>query len=210
MNVRLNLSRFREYLDQAQFHFSFLGNHRLIPRWFPRDADVGGGDTGDEENFAFRVFGNRGAHAAPGSGERHRDVDLVAALVDLRDFHAVDQAEVHDVDGNLRIENFAHLIPDGGGIGRTVGECGGRDDLFGDRFADRVGILAIEPEKAGGGLHRVAAAEDLVDKDGVAFEKRVFIPAGNLGGGDFAGEDAVAVGGGAHGRSSEEWVASSE
>ena len=27
-------------LDEAQFHFSFLRNHALVPRWFPGDVDV--------------------------------------------------------------------------------------------------------------------------------------------------------------------------
>src|SRR5258708_27284209 len=101
----------------------------MVPRWVPGDADVGGADAGDEENLALGVLGDRRAHAATGRGERHVDIYLEAALVLLGDVHVIDEAEVDDVDGNLRVENLAQLVPDGLGVGRAASERGRGDRL---------------------------------------------------------------------------------
>ena len=147
--------------------------------WFQAGSQVmrtsGVGDAGDEEDLALGVLGDGRAHAAAGGRERHGDVYLVAAVVLLADVHRVDEAEVDDVHGDLGVIDLAELVPDGLGIGRAVGQRGGGDGLHGDGLADGVGVLAVEAEEAGRGLDGVAAAEHLVDEDGLVGEERLLV-----------------------------------
>jgi hypothetical protein len=114
-----------------------------------------------------------------------------AGVGDFLDVHRVNEAEVDDVDGDLGVEDLAELGPDGGGVGRAIGEGGGGDLGGGDGFAEGVAVFAVDAEEAEVGLHGVAAAEGLVNHHlGVGVE-RGFVAGGNLGGDDFAGEDAV-------------------
>ena len=62
-------------------------------------------------------------------------------------------------------------------------------------LADGVAVLAVDAEEAEVGLHGVAAAERLVDHDLRAGGTAVLVAGGNLRGGDFAGEGAVALSG---------------
>jgi hypothetical protein len=64
-------------------------------------------------------------HAAAGRGERHADIDAVAAGVKLRRCGRVDETEVDDVDGNLGVAHGPQLLQDhflaeGSGDWRTV------------------------------------------------------------------------------------------
>jgi 23S rRNA (cytosine1962-C5)-methyltransferase len=61
-------------------------------------------------------------------------------------------------------------------------------------FADRVAVLAVDPEEAEVGLDGVAAAECLVNHHLGGGGQRGLVARGNLRGGDVAGERAVAVG----------------
>ena len=116
----------------------------------------------------------------------------MAAVVLLGHVHRIDEAEVDDVYGDLGVIDLAELIPNGLGIGRAVGQRGGGDCLHGDGLADRVGVLAVEAEEAGRGLDGIAAAQHLMDEDGLIGEERLLVAAGDLGDGDLAGQDAVA------------------
>ena len=60
-------------------------------------------------------------------------------------------------------------------------------------LAERVAVAAVDAEQPEVGLHRVAAAEGLMDDDGCASGQQLPVTAGDLRGGDFAGEDAVSV-----------------
>jgi hypothetical protein len=198
-------------LDEAELHFAFFADHGLVPGRLPGDADIGGADAGDEEDFAFGVFGNRGAHAAAGRGERHGDVDFVGGAFgrcrggNRFDVHGVNEAEVDDVYGDLGVVNFFELVPDGFGVGGAAGEGGGGDAVIDNGFADGVTVFAVDAEEAEIGLNGVAAAEALVDEEGGAGVEGVFVTARDLGGDEVAGEGAF-FGHGGGGRSQKTGV----
>jgi len=152
-------------------------DHLRVPRRVPDDLHVGVRDAWEVEEPEPRVGGDRRPHAAAGRGERHLDVDAVAVAL-RRDAHVVDQAEIHDVHRDLRVETGLerrpHLL-----LEVTARGGGGRR---GRLLAERVGIPARDAEEAavGGDLHRVGAAEGLRDDDVPALLERHGVPAGDL------------------------------
>jgi hypothetical protein len=136
----------------------------------------------------------RTSAAATGGGQRHRDVDFVTAVVgQLPDVHRINEAKVDDVDRDLGIEDLAQLVPDRLRVGRPVGQRRRLDRSVEHLLADGVGVLVVDPEEAEIGLHRVAAAERLVDEDDRAGGQRLLGAGRNLGGGYFSGEGAFAL-----------------
>ena len=128
------------------------------------------------------------------------------------DIHRVNEAEVDDVDGDLGVEDVAELGPDGFRVGGGPGCSGGFGGRRGgDLLAEGVGIGAVNPEETKVGLHGIGAAECLVNHHRRAGVERGLVARGNLGGDDFAGEDAVTVGHGEKGerrgrkKRTEEW-----
>ena len=109
--------------DQPELHFAFFADHGLVPCGLPSDADIGGSYTGDEKNFGFGVFGDGGPHPAAGGGQGHGHVDAVGGRSDvgsLLDIHRVNEAEIHDVDGDFRVVDPLQLFPDRSGVGSAA------------------------------------------------------------------------------------------
>lgn len=107
--------------EQAELHFAFLADHRLVPRRLPGDADVGFAHAGDQEDFVFGVLRNRGAHATAGRGESDRDADFVAG--------GGGGGRIAAGGGSFRFEVFSWRCcawGGGGCVGRGRGRHGGR------------------------------------------------------------------------------------
>jgi hypothetical protein len=97
----------------------------LVPGRIPDEFDVGFFDFVEGEEFALDIGGDLAAHMAPGRGEGHFDIDGGTGDGDV-----VDEAEVHDVEGNFGVVTVAELVPDGlfddrGGRGGRDGGCVG-------------------------------------------------------------------------------------
>ena len=79
----------------------------MVPGRIPDEFDVGFFDFIEGEEFALDVRGDLTAHVAARGGERHFDVDDAVMEGDV-----VDEAEVNDVEWDLRIVAGAELVPD--------------------------------------------------------------------------------------------------
>lgn len=97
--------------DHAEFHFSFLGDHILVPCGIPDELDICFVDFVDGEDLCLGICGDDRAHAAARGGESHFHLhDFL--VIDLFDGAVVNEAEVDDVDRDFRIINAFELCPD--------------------------------------------------------------------------------------------------
>ena len=121
------------------------------------------------------------------------------------DLERIHEAEVDDVHGDFRIENFLEAFPDGF-VGRLAGVAsmfGSADGTIGvrlafvlggirrDFFAKRVGIRALDAEHTGVADDGEVAAEAVRDGDLGAGRQHGRITRGNDGGLHVTREDAV-------------------
>src|SRR6266849_2619590 len=150
-----------------------------VPGWIPDDLDVDPPDAGNALHLAPDILLEHVAHAAPGRGHGHLDLDPVAALRQRHGLAVIDEAEVHEVDGDLRVEHRPQLLPDPLLIERAFA-CRGLHG--GWPLAERVGVLVGDAEE--GPLvrgHGELAAQRLRDRHSRAFGKHHLGPARDLG-----------------------------
>src|SRR5215472_16698058 len=161
-----------------------VGHHLQAPRRIEHDLDVGLAHVRHGHELRLDVFAEDVAHAAARRGEGELDVDLLATVRERRQGAAIDEAEVHDIDGDLGVVARAELVPDEllGGLARLR-----RDVRRDDRLADRVGVLAVDASEESDRRHDgVAAAERLGDDDRVSGAERDRRSARNLADGHVA------------------------
>src|SRR3569623_1405376 len=153
-------------LKQTGLQARRLGHATLVPLRLKHQLDVDVGDIGHALHFAGDVGLQDGAHAAAGRGERHLDVDAVAARGQWHDVAVVDEAEPDDVDGNLGVVAGGELGPYQFFVDAAVTAArGGVDGLVVEVLAERIGILAVAAHQAAFGISGVAADERLGDGD---------------------------------------------
>src|SRR5215469_8583557 len=137
-----------------------LGHHALVPRRIEGELDACLADRRDPSKLVAHVINQDVPHAAARGGEGDLDVHRPCAVLVLLYVAIVDQAEVDDVDGNLRIVAGAHLFP-----GKTLHVLGVRIrwQLGGLHcfLADRIGIVAGDAEQVAFEVHGETAAERL-------------------------------------------------
>ena len=105
-NSTLLLSRLAGVLAE----FDDTGFAPFAERWNALHAWQG-------QHLVAHFIGNGFAHAAAGGGERHVDYHLhIAVGINGGDFTAVNQAQIHDIDGDFRVEagvqRFDNLLDD--------------------------------------------------------------------------------------------------
>src|SRR5207248_2221376 len=83
-----------------------------VPRRIPDDLDLHLADTGDALDLAPDVFFEHVAHAAAGRGHGHVDLDTLPAFRQRYRLAAVDETEVDEIYGDLRVEHRPELLPD--------------------------------------------------------------------------------------------------
>src|SRR3984893_4255009 len=162
--------------QHPELQLGSFGHPACVPGRIPDDLDVDLGNAGNRLHLRACVLFQHIAHSAARRGHGHLDLDPVATVGEQVRLAHVDEAQVHDVDRNLRVENrlerLDHLL-----------------QLEGPRFhrlfvrlfaleAKRVGILDGDPrEIAPLGLDNKAAAQRLRQHDTVTLRKRHLLPA---------------------------------
>ena len=188
--LRKKLTLLGERLHHAELHFTFLGNHFLVPSRFPDYFDFGFADVVEGHDARLSIGRDDGAHATTGGGEGHLDVNFDFLGVGFVDGAIVDKAKINDVDGNLGVVDLLHLVPDllfEGGVGHCFVD--GFFFLFSFEVdAEGVGVFAGDSDETRGGGHGVGAAKGLSDHDGSAGWEGDGISRRNLDGCDFAGK----------------------
>ena len=173
-------------LKQTQLQLRRLGHHALVPRRIPDELDVRLVNRFERDEFVLHVLREHRTHAAAGRGQSHFHVGLVIVRADGREVAIVNQAKVHDVDGNLRVVTRLERFPDfflklllreraarRGGGGR------GRSRHF---EAQRVGVLRLDAEHIAVDDDGVSATERLRDVRLLTFLERDLGADGNHGG----------------------------
>src|SRR3990167_10747588 len=99
--------------EHVQLKFRLIRHPRGIPGRVEHKVDLHLTDAGD---FAYRVLdpaGHLAGHRAAWGGERHVDGDVLL----VRDVDLVDQAQLVDVDRDLRVEHRLELLDE------LIGKC---------------------------------------------------------------------------------------
>ncbi len=147
-----------------ELSFAVAGNAFGVPRRIPHQFNVGASDAWQVGDALARFGGEDGAHAASWCGEGHCDVHFFACdVVCVFGGDAVDQAEVHDVDGDFGVIDVAQLFPH-----EIVGE-GELGSVCADELGESecIGIVGLNAVEAAGawGMDGVGIAEALGDDD---------------------------------------------
>src|SRR5262245_49926889 len=128
---------------------AFRRNPLRGPWWIPDHLDIGFLHTGQIEQLELRIRRDRRTHAAALSGERHLYFDSVRCFGQWPDLHFVNQAEVDDVHGYLRVIAGFQDLPYTLFQGFTGQRLRGSGLLFRrDGLADGIGILVSKPEQS--------------------------------------------------------------
>src|SRR5690606_8920684 len=148
--------------EHSGFQARGLGHHVPGPRRVEHQLDVGLDHGRDHFQLAAHVVHEDVAHAASGGGQGHAHLDQALAVVAMGDPGLVDQAEIDDVDRDLRIEAGAHLRPH---QTLDLGIVGAFFQLQRLRrlLADGVCVLAGDAEQVALDEDRETAAECLGD-----------------------------------------------
>src|SRR5260370_20385562 len=115
-----------------------------VPGWIPDDLDLDFPDAGNALHLAPGVLLEHVAHAAPGRGHGHLDLHPLAALRQRHGLAVIDEAEVDEVDGDLRVEHRPQLLPalllvELAFARRGLGGCW--------PHAESVGVLVVDAEE---------------------------------------------------------------
>src|SRR3569623_1142592 len=147
-------------LKQTGLQARRLGHAALIPLRLEHQLNVDIGDVRHALHFTGDVALQNRTHAATGRGERHLDVDAIAALGQWHHVAFVDEAELDDIDGNLGVIAGGELGPHQFFVDAAVtAERGGVDGLVVGGLAERIGIHAVDAHQAAYDITAVAAAE---------------------------------------------------
>src|ERR1700681_3823263 len=139
-----------------------IRHHGLVPRRVEDQFHVGSRHGRNDFDLAANVLDQSLAHAAPGRGQGHLDLDVAGRIVVPGDFALVHQPQVDNVYRDLGVVASLELLPDDaldvllGGAGRYLG-CNGR------RLTDRVRLMPGNAEQVSVDVHREAAAQRLSD-----------------------------------------------
>src|SRR5579872_920907 len=154
-------------LEHSRLQPRGFGHHGLVPRRVKCQLHAGRLDCRDALDFVFDIFHQDLSHAAAGCRQRHGDFDSAGAVRIGRDLALIDQPQIHDIDGDFRIEAGAHLVPGElldvlfGGIGR---QFRGLDRLL----ADGIRILPRNAEQIAFDVDGEAATQRLSDIAGLS------------------------------------------
>src|SRR6516164_1868484 len=144
-----------------------FGHHALVPGRVEGQGHACFAHGRNASDLVAHVVHQDIPHAAAGRRERDGDVHRPCAVLVLGDRAIVDQPQIDDVDGYLRIVAGAHLLPGEmlyvifAGVRRQLGRL---DRLL----ADSVGVLAGDAKQVPFEIHREAAAERLCYVAGLA------------------------------------------
>ena len=89
--------------DHAELHPARFADHVLVPGRVPNELDIGFIDAVDGQDFALCIVSNGRSHATSGRSQRHFHFHPRAAVVLLGQTAIINQAEINDVDRDLRI-----------------------------------------------------------------------------------------------------------
>src|SRR5439155_3361613 len=95
----------------AELEAGCVGHAARVPRRIPHDFDAHLPDPREALDLAPDVLPEDVPHSAARSGHGHVDLDAVA-LGKRHGFAAINEAEVHEIDRDLRIEHRLQLLPD--------------------------------------------------------------------------------------------------
>src|SRR5207248_6784093 len=98
-------------LHPAELEAGCVGHAARAPRRIPHDFDADLPDPREALDLAADVLPEDVPHAAARCRHAHVDLDAVA-LGERHGFAAIDEAEVHEIDRDLRIEHRLQLLPD--------------------------------------------------------------------------------------------------
>ena len=143
-----------------------------MPRRFPDNLHRGFLDAIQHQQLLLCVPCDDPAHAAAGGGEGHFDIHPFLAGRQFFQLHVVHEAEVHNIDGYLRIETGFERRPNlflthtlGAGHGSRRGRGLGRQP-------ERIGVGARDAEQRAAHPQGATAAEGLRDVDRGAFRQQ--------------------------------------
>src|SRR5690606_21131469 len=81
-----------------------LGHHGSVPGRIEHEFDLDPLDMGQGAQLLADFLAEDGPHAAAGGGQGHADLDQQPAFVVVgQDLAGIDQAQLHDVDGDLGV-----------------------------------------------------------------------------------------------------------
>src|ERR1039458_2974525 len=86
---------------------AYFGHHRGMPRRIPNDLNVHVVDAFEAKQNIFHAFGDAVVHRAARRGERHRHRQFSVGVSE-----AINEAEVHDVDADFRVNHLAQGFED--------------------------------------------------------------------------------------------------
>src|SRR5260370_2638571 len=113
-----------------------------VPGRIPDDLGVHLPDAGDALHLPPDVLPEHVAHAAPGRGHGHLDLDPVTPCRQRHGLALIAEAEIDDVDGDLRVEHRPELPPDPLLVERAFARSGLHSGCCGalaERVCDLVG-----------------------------------------------------------------------
>src|SRR5216684_4320955 len=175
-NIRHSLDRFwtgsvdctESALPHAELQLRRVRHHAAVPDRIKHYFDVRVLDAGEPLHLVLDVGRQHRTHAAAGGGEGHLDLHVLPAILGRLELAEIDQAEVDDVDRDLRViarlELTPHLLLQL--VRRDLLGWRGLDGALGG-LADRFEVLAGHPDhQATVGNDGVGAAERLRDRTG--------------------------------------------
>src|SRR5690606_8526028 len=185
--------------EQAGFQPGLVRHHVLVPGRIEHQLDVGLGNGRHRLDLGAHVVHQDVAHAAAGRGQCHADGNGALALGVAAEHAVVDQAQIDDVDRDLRIEAGAQLLPHQALDILVAGVL--RQLQRRRRFlADGVGVLAGDAEQVAFDEDGEGTAEGLGDVSGAAGRQRDLLALRHQNGGAIALDlDGLAGAGIAHG-----------
>src|SRR6202522_4220312 len=150
------------YSHHSRLQTSLLGHHAVIPWRIEHQLHVRARHGGNDLHLIAHILNQNLPHAAAGSRERHLDVDRAGIVDILGDIAFVYQAEIDDIDRDLRVVAGLELLPY---HVLDVLFGGARRDFrrFGRRLADGIAVLAGDAEQVAVDVDREAAAQGLRD-----------------------------------------------
>ena len=169
-----NMSRLAGRLIHPRFQTRGVGHHFLAPGRIEGELYGDAGHVGHGQHLAPDIFGQEFAHPATDRGQGHHYINVIAISAERRDVAFVDQAEVNDVDRDLRVVTGLQLRPDQGLVNQAVARerfirrCSG---VFFDLEAERVGIAGVDTGQIAVDIDGIAAAERLGDQHHAALRQ---------------------------------------
>ena len=137
--------------------------------------DIGAGDGRHQFQLGANIVGEELAHATTRGGQRHLDLDPALPLVVVQEVALVNQAQVDNVDRDLRVEAGAQLVPEHF-LDILVGVIGRKFRQRRDYQDNGIGIGAGNAEQVAFDIDGETAAQGLGDVPHLAGGQDDFSP----------------------------------